>query len=84
MNGNLYDLKEDPKEMKNLYNDPEYASIQQELHEELKRLQEKYEVTEEEFQTTPKEKVEQAYRNFARLAGEDPETYPEEKSTEVN
>ncbi|SDR73909.1 sulfatase family protein [Christiangramia echinicola] len=80
----LYDLKEDPKEENNLYNDPEYASIQKELHAELNKLQEKYEVTEKEFQTTPKEKVEQAYRNFARLAGEDPDTYPEEKSNEVN
>ncbi|HKJ47700.1 MAG TPA: sulfatase [Christiangramia sp.] len=79
----LYDLKEDPKEVNNLYNNPEYASIQEELHEELKRLQEKYEVTEKEFETTPKEKVDQAYRNFARLAGEDPETYPKEKSSEV-
>lgn len=80
----LYDLKEDPKEENNRYNDPEYASIQKELHAELNLLQEKYEVTEKEFQTTPKEKVEQAYRNFARLAGEDPDTYPEEKSNEVN
>ena len=79
----LYDLKEDPKEVNNLYNNPEYASIQEELHKELKRLQEKYEVTEKEFETTPKEKVDQAYRNFARLAGEDPETYPKEKSFEV-
>lgn len=80
----LYDLKEDPKEENNRYNDPEYASIQKELHAELNELQEKYEVTEKEFQTTPKEKVEQAYKNFARLAGEDPDTYPEEKSNEVN
>ena len=80
----LYDLKQDPKEVNNLYNDPEYASVQKELYNELKRLQDKYEVTEKEFQTTPKEKVEQAYKNFAKLAGEDPETYPEEKSIEVN
>ena len=79
----LYDLKEDPKEVNNLYNNPEYVSIQKELHEELKRLQDKYEVTEKEFETTPKEKVDQAYKNFARLAGEDPETYPKEKSIEV-
>ncbi|PTX44264.1 putative sulfatase [Christiangramia gaetbulicola] len=80
----LYDLKKDPKEENNLYGDPAYAEIQQKLHLELKQLQEKYEVTEKEFQTTPKEKVDQAYRNFARLAGEDPETYPEKKSIEVD
>ncbi|MCH4821786.1 sulfatase [Gramella lutea] len=80
----LYDLEKDPKEVNNLYNNPEYAEIQENLHAELKELQEKYEVTEEEFQTTPKEKVDQAYRNFARLAGENPETYPEEKSLEVD
>ncbi|MDX1761943.1 MAG: sulfatase [Christiangramia sp.] len=79
----LYDLKQDPKEENNLYGDPEYGDIQEQLHKELKELQEKYEVTEKEFETTPKEKVERAYRNFARLAGEDPETYPEEKSIEV-
>ena len=79
----LYDLKKDPQEENNLYNDPEYAEIQKDLHAELKELQKKYEVTTKEFQTTPEEKVEQAYRNFARLAGEDPDTYPEEKSIEV-
>ncbi|MBT8295365.1 MAG: sulfatase [Gramella sp.] len=80
----LYDLKKDPKEERNLYNDPEYSAIQKDLHEELKQLQKKYKVTDKEFQTTPKEKVEQAYRNFARLAGEDPETYPEKKANQVN
>jgi arylsulfatase A-like enzyme len=80
----LYDLKKDPREENNLYDDPEYASIQQKLHRELKELQAKYEVTDKEFQTTPKAKVDQAYRNFARLAGEDPDTYPAEKSLEIN
>ena len=80
----LYDLKKDPQEENNLYDNPEYAEIQKNLHQELKELQKKYEVTEEEFQTTPKEKVDQAYRNFARLAGEDPETYPQQKSNKVD
>ena len=80
----LYDLKKDPKEENNIYGKPEYAEIQENLHEELTELQKKYGVTEKEFQTTPKEKVDQAYRNFARLAGEDPETYPEEKSIDIN
>lgn len=41
----LYDLKKDPREMKNVYNDPAYADIIQELTEELKRLRQKYKDT---------------------------------------
>ncbi|MCG9972205.1 sulfatase [Gramella sp. YB25] len=80
----LYDLEEDPQEENNLYGDPEYAEVQKKLHTKLKSLQEKYKVTEDEFKTTPDERVERAYRNFARLAGEDPETYPEKKKTKVD
>jgi len=80
----MYDLEKDPTEENNVYNDQQYADVQKSLHKKLKSLQDKYEVTEEEFKTTPKEKVDQAYRNFARLAGENPETYPEEKSTALN
>lgn len=79
----LYDLKKDPLEENNLYGEPEYAEIQKRLHEKLNSLQEKYNVTEKEFETTPEAQVEQAYRNFARLAGEDPDTYPEEKKSSV-
>lgn len=79
----LYDLKKDPLEEDNLYGEPEYAEIQERLHKKLNSLQEKYNVTEKEFQTTPEAKVEQAYRNFARLAGENPDTYPKEKKSSV-
>lgn len=72
----MYDLEEDYQEVNNLYNDPEYADIQEALHSSLDTLQQEYRVTEREFAKTPPEKVEQAYRNFARLAGKDPETYP--------
>lgn len=72
----LYDLERDPGELTNVYNREDYSSIQNEMHIALKSLQENYEVTEREFQTTPKAKVDQAFRNFAKLAGEDPETYP--------
>lgn len=34
----LYDLVNDPKEMKNVYNDPAYAETQKDLHAELERL----------------------------------------------
>lgn len=72
----LYDLEADPQEKTNVYDVAEYASIQQQLHQKLDSLQQQYKVTDAEFATTPEAKVEQAYRNFAKLAGEDPENYP--------
>jgi arylsulfatase A-like enzyme len=42
----LIDLKVDPLETKNFYNEPEYAEIQAELKNELQRLREEYEVPE--------------------------------------
>jgi uncharacterized sulfatase len=72
----MYDLQKDPREMNNIYNHPDYAEVRKELHSSLDSLQKKYNVTEEEFATTPETKVNQAYRNFARMAGEDPENYP--------
>ena len=41
----LYDLKNDPKEMKNVYNEPAYAGIVKKLRAELKRLRKKYKDT---------------------------------------
>jgi len=38
----LYDMKKDPDELKNLYNDPAYAKIVEQLKTELKRLRDKY------------------------------------------
>ncbi|HEV2296305.1 MAG TPA: sulfatase [Tepidisphaeraceae bacterium] len=40
----LFDLKTDPQEMKNVYGDPAYAETRRELEPELKRLQEHYKV----------------------------------------
>ncbi|QDU11632.1 sulfatase [Gimesia aquarii] len=40
----LYDLKKDPREMKSVYHDPEYAQVVTELKAELKRLQKQYQV----------------------------------------
>ncbi len=80
----MYDLKKDPQEEHNIYNDPEYADVQQRLHQRLDSLQQKYQVTEDEFKTSDPEKVKQAYRNFAKLAGEDPDNYPEEKQYDLN
>jgi len=41
----LYDLKKDPKEMKNVFGDPKYADIVKELKIELKRLRKQYKDT---------------------------------------
>jgi arylsulfatase A-like enzyme len=41
----LYDLKKDPKEMKNVYNDPGYADVVKMLKPELKRLRKEYKDT---------------------------------------
>ncbi|MFV9484200.1 sulfatase [Christiangramia sp. ASW11-125] len=71
----LYDLETDPKEMENLYGDQKYADIQKKLHLELEKLQKNYEVTKEEFATTPNAQVKKAYENFARLADEEPDSY---------
>lgn len=43
----LYDRKKDPQEMKNVYNDPEYADIVKELKQKLADLRIKYEDSEE-------------------------------------
>ena len=71
----MYDLQEDPQEVRNLYDDPAYTEIQQELHQELTNLQKQYRVTDREFEQNPPERIERAYRNFARLADEEVENY---------
>ena len=38
----LYDLENDPMEMKNVYNDPNYEDIRADLHQQLEGLREKY------------------------------------------
>ena len=38
----LYDFKNDPEEMKNVYNDPAYATVKEDLHRRLKDIMEKY------------------------------------------
>lgn len=72
----MYDLREDPREINNIYEDANYAGIRKKMHKTLDSMQNQYKVTEKEFAQTPPEKVLQAYRNFARLAGEDPDNYP--------
>jgi arylsulfatase A-like enzyme len=38
----MYDLQNDPSEMKNIYDDPEYADVQIMLHERLEELRSYY------------------------------------------
>lgn len=38
----LYDLEEDPSEMNNLYNDPDYTELQDEMHQKLSEIRIKY------------------------------------------
>ena len=38
----LYDLRKDPDEMKNVYDDPDYSSIRSELHQRLNDLRDRY------------------------------------------
>ncbi len=65
----MYDLQKDPRELKNIYEDPAYAGTREELHTTLLSLQKKYQVTSTEFEKNPKEKIDRAYKNFERLAG---------------
>jgi len=43
----LYDIKADPLETRNVYNDPAYESIKQDLHKKLEKLMIKYNDSEE-------------------------------------
>jgi arylsulfatase A-like enzyme len=43
----MYDLKKDPNEMNNIYNDPEYADVRTDLHQQLEGLREQYGDSEE-------------------------------------
>lgn len=43
----LYDQKKDPKEMTNVYNNPEYAEVRKEMKQKLKEIRRKYKDSEE-------------------------------------
>lgn len=38
----MYDLEKDPQEMRNIYNDPSYAKVKEEMHKKLEELRKKY------------------------------------------
>lgn len=72
----LYDLKTDPQELKNLIDDPSYATVRQELNDKIEALQANYDVTDKEFEHASKESVERNYKNFERLRGNPTDIYP--------
>jgi arylsulfatase A-like enzyme len=43
----MYDIQADPHELKNIYDDPAYASVKKELHGRLENLMKKYEDSED-------------------------------------
>jgi uncharacterized sulfatase len=45
----LYDMKNDPQEMNNLYGEPKYAAVIKELKVELLRLRKKYNETDDRY-----------------------------------
>nr|WP_228851341.1 sulfatase [Aegicerativicinus sediminis] len=65
----LYDLEKDPMEINNLIDNSEYDEIEADLRDKLSELQEKYNVTDKEFEQAPKEQVERAYKQFEKLRG---------------
>ena len=65
----LYDLKEDPEEMHNQIENPEYDSIEAQLRQKLDSLETQYKVTKKELEKAPKEQVERAYKQFEKLRG---------------
>ncbi|WP_051238747.1 sulfatase family protein [Gaetbulibacter saemankumensis] len=65
----LYDLEEDPDEIHNQIDNPEYDTIEAELKAKLLELKEQYQVTNDESERAPKKRVENAYKMFERLRG---------------
>ena len=65
----FYDLEKDPKELHNAINDEEYKEVIVAMHHKLDSLQAYYKVTDKEFETTPKEKVDKTYEAFKKLRG---------------
>lgn len=65
----LYDLKNDPSEINNQIDNPEYDQIEAKLRMKLDSLQKLYKVTDKEFEKTPKEKIDRAYKQFEKLRG---------------
>ncbi|MEX0288913.1 MAG: sulfatase [Flavobacteriaceae bacterium] len=69
----FYDLLKDPQELYNAYEDEAYREVVLQMHHKLDSVQKVYQVTEAEFQKASKERIEKAYKSFARLRGKNNE-----------
>ncbi|MGB3775213.1 MAG: sulfatase, partial [Leeuwenhoekiella sp.] len=71
----LYDLENDPEEHNNVYNNPDYNNVRQQLHKTLDSLQVVYKDT-TNFTKSTEQQVERAYDMFSKLKGEEKGYYP--------
>lgn len=78
----LYDLEEDPKEIHNQIDNPKYDKIEAQLRQKLAALQEKYDVTEKEYEQASKQEIERAYRQFEKLRGNTGTSYDPQTDTD--
>ena len=65
----FYDLSQDPDEVSNLINHPNYAGRIEKMKIQLDSIQSVYGVTAREFEVAPKQRVDNAYKNFKTLRG---------------
>ena len=65
----FYDLSQDPDEVSNLIDHPKYASRIEKMKIQLDSIQSAYGVTDKEFEVAPKQRVDNAYKNFKTLRG---------------
>jgi uncharacterized sulfatase len=79
----LYDLEEDPKEIHNQIDNPQYDTVEAQLREQLIQLQRQYQVTEQEFEQAPKEQVQRAYGQFEKLRGHTGTAYDPIKNEDI-
>jgi len=80
----LYDLDEDPLEIQNQIDNPDYDEIEALLRIRLSELQKQYEVTVQEFDQAPKEQVEKAYKQFEKLRGHSGTAYDPIADKDIN
>lgn len=71
----LYDLDEDPKEIHNQIDNPDYNTVKASLKIKLVELQDKYEVTPTDFERASEEQVQRGYKQLKRLRGQTGTTY---------
>lgn len=79
----LYDLEEDPNEIHNQIDNPQYDAVEAQLREQLIQLQQQYQVTEQEFEQAPKEQVQRAYGQFEKLRGHTGTAYDPIKNEDI-